>query len=57
LKGHAKKTIRIVARALEGAGGKLVNTAVLSGPDAVRRQASAAVRVESRPAPEGGVTG
>jgi uncharacterized repeat protein (TIGR01451 family) len=57
LKGHATKKIRVVARALVGAGGKLVNTAVLSGADAVHRKATAAVQVQARPAREGGVTG
>ncbi len=57
LKGHATKKIRVVARALAGAGGKLVNTAVLSGADAVHRKATAAVQVKAEPAREGGVTG
>ncbi|HVW47793.1 MAG TPA: DUF11 domain-containing protein [Solirubrobacterales bacterium] len=57
LKGSAKKRIRVVARALAGAGGRLVNTAVLRGADAVRREATAPVRVKARPAREGGVTG
>jgi len=57
LKGHATKRIAVVARALAGAGGRLVNTAVLSAADAVHRKATAAVRVEARPAREGGVTG
>jgi uncharacterized repeat protein (TIGR01451 family) len=57
LKGHATKKIRVLARALAGAGGKLVNIAVLSGADAVHRKATAAVQVKARPAREGGVTG
>ncbi|HVV90689.1 MAG TPA: DUF11 domain-containing protein [Solirubrobacterales bacterium] len=57
LKGHATKKIRVVARALAGAGGKLVNVAVLSGADAVHRKATAAVHVKAAPAREGGVTG
>lgn len=57
LKGHATKKIRVVARALAGVGGKLVNVAVLSGADAVHRKATAAVHVKAAPAREGGVTG
>lgn len=57
LKGGATKKIRVVARALAGSGGKLVNTAVLTGADAVRRKASAAVQVKAQPALAGGVTG
>ena len=57
LKGHAKKRIQVVVRALAGAGGKLVNTAVLGGADAVNRKATAAVQVKAEPAREGGVTG
>ncbi len=32
LKGHATLKIQVVARALAGAAGKLVNTATLTGP-------------------------
>lgn|GEM_PF-751175 len=57
LKGRAKKTIRVVVRALAGAGGRLVNVATLEGPDAVRRKAGAAAQVNAQPVREGGVTG
>lgn len=57
LKGHARTTIRVVVRALVGAGGRLVNTATLEGQDAPPRRATAAVRVDPRPVREGGVTG
>jgi uncharacterized repeat protein (TIGR01451 family) len=57
LRGHATAKIRIVARALAGAAGRLVNVAVLSGPDSPPRRATAAVRVKSAPVREGGVTG
>jgi uncharacterized repeat protein (TIGR01451 family) len=57
LKGHAKVKIRVVARALVGAAGKLVNTATLTGPGVKAAKARAAVRVEALPVREGGVTG
>ena len=57
LKGHATLKIQVVARALAGAAGRLVNTATLTGPDVKPLKATAAVRVKPLPVREGGVTG
>ena len=57
LKGHASLKIQVVARALAGAAGKLVNTATLTGPGVKPLKATAAVRVKALPVREGGVTG
>jgi uncharacterized repeat protein (TIGR01451 family) len=57
LRGHATTKIRLVARALAGAAGRLVNVATLTAPDVPSQRASAAVRVKAKPVREGGVTG
>jgi len=54
---HSSKTMRVIARTLKGAKGRITNVAWLEGKDIIRTKSRSAIRVTGAKQRPGGVTG